>query len=218
MEPLNLPRSGFAFLPRDCPGGARLEFSNGKVIHEADSPADRFFIVESGEVRRYNESHNSNSHLIDILGPGEWFGGTAIARMPFYDCRAVSVGHSVVWACAAQIMRDYLIHHGDVAIKLIESVIPQLHQSWANAGGMAFDDCRSRLVKTLLRFSDSAAAKKTPEGVVLKITHAQLAQAVGAARETVSICLTELRQKQIVRTGRNQLSFDPERLKEADVP
>jgi CRP-like cAMP-binding protein len=218
MEPLSSLRSGFDFLPLECPGGMRLEVSNGKVVHEADSPANRFFVVESGEVRRYNGSQDSNFHLIDILGRGDWFGGAAIARMPFYDCRAVSVGHSVVWACAAQIIRDYLSRRGDVAIRLIESVIPQLHQSWANAGGMAFDDCRSRLVKTLLRFSDSAAAKKTPEGVVLKITHAQLAQAVGAARETVSICLTELRQKQIVRTGRNQLSFDPERLKEADVP
>ena len=50
-------------------------------------------------------------------------------------------------------------------------------------GRHGFDDCRSRLVKTLLRFSKSAAAKKIPEGVVLKITHAQLAQAVGAARK-----------------------------------
>jgi CRP-like cAMP-binding protein len=41
-----------------------------------------------------------------------------------------------------------------------------------------------------------------------------LAQAVGAARETISVCLTELRRQNIVSTGRNQLKFDPRRLEQ----
>jgi CRP-like cAMP-binding protein len=51
---------------------------------------------------------------------------------------------------------------------------------------------------------------------VLRITHKQLAQAVGAARETISVCLTELRLKNLIRTGRNQLIFDPEQLQALD--
>jgi hypothetical protein len=49
--------------------------------------------------------------------------------------------------------------------------------------------------------------------VVLNITHSQLAQAVGAARETISLALTQLRHQNLVRTGRNQLFFNPDTLK-----
>ena len=44
--------------------------------------------------------------------------------------------------------------------------------------------------------------------------HEQLAQAVGAARETISLALTHLREQNLLRTGRNQLFFNPDALQE----
>ena len=85
----------------------------------------------------------------------------------------------------------------------------------SDAAGLVFDDCQARLLKTLVRFSRSAAATPNADGVVLRITHQQLAQAVGVARETVSLALTQLRQQNLLRTGRNQLMFNPEHLRNA---
>ena len=65
-----------------------------------------------------------------------------------------------------------------------------------------------------MRFSESAAATQHDGGVVLRITHQQLAQAVGVARETVSVALTQLRQRNLLRTGRNQLIFNPQALRD----
>jgi hypothetical protein len=47
------------------------------------------------------------------------------------------------------------------------------------------------------------------------MTHAQLAQAIGAAREIVSICLMELRRENLVETRRNRVIYDPQRLRQA---
>ena len=63
-------------------------------------------------------------------------------------------------------------------------------------------------MKTLLRFSRSAAATQNGEDIILRMTHEQLAQAIGAARETVSLTLTELRQANLLHTGRNRLAFN----------
>jgi CRP-like cAMP-binding protein len=65
----------------------------------------------------------------------------------------------------------------------------------------------------MLRFSDSAAATTDGENTVLHLTHEQLAQAVGAARETISLALTEMRHKNLVRTGRNRLIFNRDALR-----
>jgi CRP-like cAMP-binding protein len=80
-----------------------------------------------------------------------------------------------------------------------------------------FQDCRLRVIKALLKFSSTPAARPVPEGVSLRITHAELAEAIGAARETVSLCLTDLRHMNVVRTGRNQIVFDPEGLRQFEV-
>ncbi|HEY7087821.1 MAG TPA: helix-turn-helix domain-containing protein, partial [Tepidisphaeraceae bacterium] len=79
---------------------------------------------------------------------------------------------------------------------------------------LVFEDCNHRLVSVLLRFSRSAASTtRDDDSVVLRITHDQLAQAVGVARETVSLALTQLRQQNLLQTGRNQLVFSPEALR-----
>jgi CRP-like cAMP-binding protein len=93
-----------------------------------------------------------------------------------------------------------------VAIKLINTA--------QEASRLVFEDCNQRLISALLRFSRSAASVQRDDGVVLRITHEQLAQAVGVARETVSLALTQLRQQNLLRTGRNQLTFNPETLRE----
>jgi CRP-like cAMP-binding protein len=85
-----------------------------------------------------------------------------------------------------------------------------------DAAELVFDDCRHRLLHTLLRFAGSSAASPHPHGVVLHITHRQLAQAVGVARETVSLALTNLRRQKLLHTGRNQLMFNPDELRDAE--
>ena len=74
---------------------------------------------------------------------------------------------------------------------------------------LIFDDCHTRLLKALIRFSHSAAASQGTAGIVLHITHLQLAQAIGVARETVSLALKDLRDQNVLKTGRNQVTFDP---------
>ena len=104
----------------------------------------------------------------------------------------------------------------EVAAEVIGQLARKLQAAHEDAGRLVFDDCNERLVKTLLRFSHSAAATRRDESgeVTLRITHQQLAQAVGAARETISLALTHLRQRDLLRTGRNQLFFNPDVLRQ----
>ena len=67
-----------------------------------------------------------------------------------------------------------------------------------------------------MRFRNSPAARLVPGGVELRITHAQLAQAVGAARETVTLCLIQLRNENLVQTSRSRVTFNPQALLSID--
>jgi CRP/FNR family transcriptional regulator len=194
----------------------RIELAPGQVVHEPSDAAELFYVIESGEIRLYDAAADGGARLLDILGANEWFGSEALASLPTYLDRAVAVTPSVVWAVPAEDLRAAVAQCGELAWPLIETVARRLRQAWSDGSLLAFDDCRLRLIKTLLRFSKSPAAHRNGDGcIVLCMTHAQLAQAVGAARETISVCLTELRQQNVIRTGRNQLTFQPEALEEA---
>ena len=191
--------------------GARLvEATTGTVLADAGDPAVSVFFVHTGQVRIYQSGPENSARLLEILGPGDWFGVPSLAGAEVYGTRAVAVSAVTVSEVPAEKWLALLSTQPGVATQWVARLAEKLVQAREDAACLVFDDCNQRLIKTLLAFSRSAASTPHPEGVVLRITHQQLAQAVGAARETVSLALTQLRQQNLLRTGRNQLFFNPE--------
>lgn len=198
-------------------GGRATNYGAGAILCEPDHPALDVYYVHRGQVRLHQLAEDGSSLLLEILGPGQWFGVSALAGREKCEVRATSVGASMVTRVAARQVLLHVCMSPEGARALVRELASRQCDSYDDAARMVFDDCNSRLIKTLLRFSDTAAASKREAadggGVVLRITHQQLAQAVGVARETVSLALTQLRKQNVLRTGRNQLVFDPDILK-----
>jgi CRP/FNR family transcriptional regulator len=188
----------------------QVEATTGTVLFEPTTPARHVFFVNSGQVRVYQPGPDNSARLLEILGPGDWFGVAALAGSETYGNRAVAVSSVVISEVPADKWLALLSREPAVATEWVGRLAGKLVAAREDAACLVFDDCNQRLIKTLLQFSRSAAATAHPEGVVLRITHQQLAQAVGAARETISLALTQLRQQKLLRTGRNQLFFNPE--------
>jgi CRP/FNR family cyclic AMP-dependent transcriptional regulator len=202
-------------------GGRQLEIAPGTSIHEPGTPAESVYFIHSGQVRVYQVGPDGQTlRLVEILGPDDWFGAAALAHTRTYGSRAVAVGRAVVSEVSADRWHQALASTPELAAEVIGQLARKLQAAHEDAGRLVFDDCNERLIKTLLRFSHSSAATRR-EGtgeVVLRITHQQLAQAVGAARETISLALTHLRQRDLLKTGRNQLMFNPETLRQSCQP
>jgi len=188
----------------------QVEATTGTALFEPTTPARLVSFVNSGQVRVYQPGPENSARLLEILGPGDWFGVAALAGSETYGNRAVAVSSVVISEVPADKWLDLLSRTPAVATEWVGRLAGKLVAAREDAACLVFDDCNQRLIKTLLQFSRSAAATAHPEGVVLRITHQQLAQAVGAARETISLALTQLRQQKLLRTGRNQLFFNPD--------
>jgi CRP/FNR family cyclic AMP-dependent transcriptional regulator len=196
-------------------GPKRLDLPEPQTLFEPDTPAQNIYFIETGQVRIYQVGPDGSSRLVDILGPGDWFGIAALAGNPGYSAQAVAVSPSVIWQVPAERLLLRVQNKPEVAAELIRQLAARLQAAHDAAAHLVFDDCNQRLVETLLRFSRTAAATPGGDGEVqLRITHQQLAQAVGAARETVSLAITQLRHQNLLRTGRNRLCFKPQVLQE----
>ncbi len=205
-------------------GARRLEAAAGAALYEADMIARSLFFIHQGQVRIFQGGQvgpKASTQLVEILGPGDWFGIPALTRGEGsrYGMRAVAVTAATVSEIPAERLLAALPTQPAVARELISQLASKLQAAYGHAANLVFDDTEKRLIKALLQFSRTSAAAPIEGGegegeqgegsVVLRITHQQLAQAVGAARETVSLTLTQLRQQNLLRTGRNRLLFNP---------
>lgn len=192
-----------------------LTAGNGDIILEPEQAATNVYFIRRGQIRLYTLGPAGASRLISILGVGDWFGSAAIAGHKHYGIRAVAVSETVLNEIPVEKLMFALSTRPADSLQLCRELAARLDCATQEASRLVFEDCNSRLISALIRFSESAASTRRDDGVVLRMTHDQLAQAVGVARETVSLALTQLRQQNLLRTGRNQLMFNPNVLRQA---
>jgi CRP/FNR family cyclic AMP-dependent transcriptional regulator len=192
----------------------RANVTAGTVLFETEDAPVNVYYIHRGQVRLYQAGPEGEQRLVEILGPDEWFGIAAFAKATRYGVRAVVVAPAVISEVRADQLMGVLRNKPEAMFEINRQLAAKVQTSRDEAANLIFQDCNSRLIDTLVRFSRSAAATQQEDGVVLRITHHQLAQAVGVARETVSLALTQLRQRNLLRTGRNQLFFNPESLRQ----
>ena len=176
--------SGLAGLLRDpALGVTRRVLPSGTTLHEAGSAADNLFLIQNGQVRQYQLSPDGSRRLLNICGPGQWLSVESLGAS-VYTCFAETATDTIVLLVPAQRLLEALPQYPQVCVQLIRQLADQVSAATQDACGLVFDDCRRRLLKALLKFSHSAAATATHDGILLRMTHEQLAQAVGAARKT----------------------------------
>jgi len=191
-----------------------IEAPRGTVVYEQGSPATDVFFIHHGQVRLYQVAPNGEARLVEILGPGQWFGCAALSDREGHVTQAVAATQTQLSKVTADRLVEYAAQNPAASAQLIKQLAGGIQSAREEAARLVFQDCNQRLVSAMLRFSDSAAATQQGENVVLHLTHEQLAQAVGAARETISLALTEMRHANVVRTGRNRLIFNREALRQ----
>lgn len=212
VTPIGGSTLGRAILEDSSLEARRINVAPGTVIYEADAPATHVHLIHRGQVRVYQVGENGASRLCEILGTDDWFGVAALARAESYGVRVVAVGPTVLTEVMADRLLTSLSRRSDSLVELSRQLAQRLQVAREESAELMFRDTNQRLINALVRFARSAASTQREDGVVLNITHSQLAQAVGAARETISLALTQLRHQNLVRTGRNQLFFNPETL------
>ena len=192
----------------------RIDVHETRILYHPPDPADTTYFLESGQVRIFQTAPTGMERLAEILGTNSWFGISSLAQKPTYGARAEAVAPTVVWAIPVRNLNEKIATQSQLALGIITQFASRLRSAHEAAARLMFEDTNQRLVRTLIEFSQTSAATPHEEGVLLHITHQQLAQAVGAARETVSLALTQLRHRSLLRTGRNRLMFNPAVLQE----
>lgn len=185
------------------------------ALYGQADPARNVYYIHHGQVRIYQDGPDGTRRLVEILGGDQWCGLTALAGASHYGEGAETTQPSMVSVVPTDNLLAALAQDGAAAVELLRIVARKLTRDRHQAAALVFEDCRTRLLKSLLELAESPAATKSPDGVMVQITQLQLAQKVGVTRETCSLTLSKLRRGGILQTGRNKLTFKPDKVRAA---
>jgi CRP/FNR family cyclic AMP-dependent transcriptional regulator len=191
-----------------------VDFRSGHTVFAEGEPGDRLFIIISGKIKIGRRSPDGRDSLLTIMGPSDMFGELSIfdpgprtsSATTITEVRAVSMDRETV--------RAWIADRPEIAEKMLRVLARRLRRTDHNLADLIFTDVPGRVAKQLLRLAQRFG---TQEGDALRVSHdltqEEIAQLVGASRETVNKALSDFAHRGWIRLeGKSVLICDCEHL------
>jgi CRP-like cAMP-binding protein len=194
---------------------AEVKVRRGDVLFHEGDEGDRLYVVTDGKVKLGRTSADGRENLLAILGPGQMFG-----ELSLFDPGPRSATVTAVTDCTMQSLSHdelgrWLNGRPEVARGLLLQLAGRLRKANDVAADLVFSDVPGRVAKALLDLS-SRFGRVADDGVHVHhdLTQEELAQLVGASRETVNKALADFASRGWLRLeARSVVLMDVERLK-----
>jgi CRP-like cAMP-binding protein len=186
----------------------------GDVLFAEGDPGDRLYVVTDGKIKLGHASGDGRETLLAVMGEGEMFGELSLFDPGPRTATATALTDATVMGLGHAALRPWLTGRPEVAEALLQALAQRLRRTNEAMSDLTFSDVPGRVAKALIdlgeRFGESM-----PDGlhVTHDMTQEELAQLVGASRETVNKALADFAQRGWIRLeSRQVLILDVERL------
>jgi CRP/FNR family transcriptional regulator, cyclic AMP receptor protein len=192
----------------------RRVFAKDTILFHQGSPAQSLYLIESGAVRIFAVGEMGQEITLDVYGPGECFGETALLDGNFRPTSAMAIEKTVTYALSRGDFLCCLERHPQVAHRVMVLLAHRLEHATAYAENLAFLNVAGRVAAVLLELAERYGGEAGSLEPDLHLTQAELASWVCASREMVNKVLHAYRdQGLITMDGHRIVITDPAGLK-----
>ena len=194
---------------------SEVKLSRGEHLFLEGQDGDRLYVVLDGKLKLTRAATDGRENLLAVLGPGEMFG-----ELSLFDPRprtqgASAVTEATVAALAHDALRQLLLERPEVSMHMMQALARRLRRANDVVSDLVFTDVPGRVAKNLLDLADRFGEQER-DGLHVHhdLTQEELAQLVGASRETVNKALADFAARGWLQiSARSVLILDTERLR-----
>ncbi len=192
-----------------------VELARAERLFEEGASGNQLYVILDGKIKLTRAAADGRENLLSVLGPGEMFGELSLFDPRPRTASATAVTDSRLAALAHDDLRSWLTGRPDVALHLLRALAQRLRRANDVMADLVFTDVPGRVAKALLDLSDRFG---TPQEDGLQVNHdltqEELAQLVGASRETVNKALADFAARGWLQlSAKSVLLIEPERLR-----
>ncbi|MCZ9294860.1 CRP-like cAMP-activated global transcriptional regulator GlxR [Corynebacterium meitnerae] len=189
-------------------------FPRGTTIFDEGEPGNTLYIIIDGKVKLARHAPDGRENLLSVMGPSDMFGELSIFDPGPRTSSAVCVTEVTTATMDSEMLKQWIADHPEISQQLLRVLARRLRRTNASLADLIFTDVPGRVAKTLLQLANRFGVQ---EGGALRVNHdltqEEIAQLVGASRETVNKALATFAQRGWIRLeGKSVVIVDTEHL------
>ena len=196
-----------------------VELARAERLFEEGASGNQLYVVLDGKIKLTRAAADGRENLLSVVGPGEMFGELSLFDPRPRTASAIAVTDSRLGALAHDDLRNWLTGRPDVALHLLQALAQRLRRANDVMADLVFTDVPGRVAKALLDLADRFGAVRN-EGLQVNhdLTQEELAQLVGASRETVNKALADFAARGWLQlSAKSVLLIEPDRLRKRSL-
>lgn len=184
----------------------RLILKSRDHLFRAGDRSNDVYIVAAGCIRLFQVSPTGKETILWFSFPGEIFGMAELWKGNDRQIYAVANEASQVYSISRSDFTRFLGTHPEAAMKAIGILSARVRALGHVLVGLTSDNVETRVARLLIRFAAVSSGMRCCTGategelcVNVRLTHQDIANLIGASRQTVTTTLAHLRKRGAVR-------------------
>jgi CRP/FNR family cyclic AMP-dependent transcriptional regulator len=171
----------------------RRAVRRGDSLFTEGEQGEAVYLVLDGKIKITRAASDGRENLIVVMGPGDVLGELSLFDPGPRTATATAVVDTEVASLGHEDLTYWLAHRPDAARLLLQVLARRLRRTNDAMSDLVFTDVPGRVAKALLGLAEQFGVAQ-PDGstrVEHSLTQEELAQLVGASRETVNKALAD---------------------------
>lgn len=185
-----------------------VTYWKGETVFHEDERCQSVFAVCEGSVKLITTSSEGRVLLLRFAQPGEMLGlAEAVAEPVPYSCSAIAAENSILAVIPRETFLRFISSFPEARFALTVALSEQYKFAQRETKFLGFGDTSNvRLAHLLLEWSaEHGVPSEDGVHIPLHVTHGDLAQAIGATRETVTRLLGHLTRAGLIERRANAI-------------
>jgi CRP/FNR family transcriptional regulator len=183
-----------------------IKINKGNSIFREGEPGDKLYLVIEGKIKLSSKSPDGREAVQAVLGPGDMFGELSLFDPGPRASSAIAVTDAKCAGLSHDSLQPWLRERPEVAESLLRALANRLRRTNEALADLVFNDVPGRVAKALCGLGQRFG-KNRDDGLLVAhdLTQEELAQLVGASRETVNKALADF-------SSRGWIKIEPRRV------
>ena len=175
----------------------------GQTILRQDAPGDAMYVLVEGRVKVVLIGEDGREVILSVLGAGAVFGEMSLLDDEPRSAHVIAMTPSHVMTLYRGAFHERLRASPDLCLAMLAALSSRLRRADERIRALSLLDVNGRVAHLILQQSADARSDAFPR----RLTHQNMAELIGASRETVSRTLRHLSDRGVIAIGRRQVTI-----------
>lgn len=186
------------------------DFNKDETIFMEGDPSDWFYIVAEGRVKVVKHSLNGKDVILEIILPGDVFGGVAVLDKRPFPASAEAMENIKVIRISRKDLFAVMEAYPSLNLTIVNYFSGRLRNAYDTLRDIATERVEIRIASLLLKLSEKTGTEENGfKKIGFPLTRQEMAEMVGTTVETAIRTMSKFQKEGMIKSAGGRVWVDP---------